>query len=108
MKRTRYNYHPGLDALVCQGTDRILPGDYVVFIYPINDPRNDGHTHLGFVVEEEGVLYAQSLQQNLFGPIFHLMIGEEAVVHCKAAQEYIDREKKRAMIYETSDTAASK
>lgn len=96
MKRTRYNYHPGLDALVCQGTDRILPGDYVVFMYPINDPRNDDQTHLGIVVEEDGVLYADSLRRNLFGAEFHLMIGEEAVVHCKAAQEYIDAERLKA------------
>lgn len=75
-----------------------MPGDYVVFMYPADDPRDDSHTHLGLVVEENGVLYAQSLQQNLFGATFHLVIGEEAIVHCKAAQEYIDREKRKAMI----------
>ncbi len=98
MKRTRYNYHPGLDALAYNETERIMPGDYVVFTYPMDDPRDDSRTHLGIVVEEDGVLYAQSLQQNLFGAIFHLVIGEEAIVHCKAAQEYINHEKRKAML----------
>lgn len=98
MKRTRYNYNSRLDALAYNETERIMPGDYVVFMYELNDPRNDSQTHLGIVVEEDRVLYADSLKQDLFGPEYHLVIGEEAIVHCKAAQVYIDREKKRATI----------
>lgn len=96
MKRTRYNYHPGLDALAYNATVRILPGDYVVFTYDQTDPRDDGHTHLGIVVEEDGELFAESLRRDLFGAVFYLKIGEEAIVHGKAAQEYIDRERRKA------------
>ena len=42
-------------------------------------------------------MYAQSLQQNLFGAIFSLVIGEEAIGMCKASQEYIDNEKRKAI-----------
>ncbi len=83
-------------------TERILPGDYVVFTYPMDDPRDDSQTHLGLVVEEDGVLYAESLTSNLFGAEFHLVIGEEAIVHGRATQAYIDQERRKA--WQTENT----